>query len=355
MNITVLDQPGYERVIHGVDEASGLNAFIAVHSTTMGPALGGLRLWNYLDEASALSDVLRLAKGMTYKSAIAGTGLGGGKAVIMGDARSIKTPALFQAMGRLIDSLDGLYITAEDVNIGVEDLVLVAEATRHVTGLWREVGGSGNPSPYTAHGVYLGIRASLEHAFGDPSPKGRSIAVQGVGSVARGVVKALLDDGATIVAADIDEEKIERVGATHPEIEWVDPTKIYDAEVDVFSPHALGAVINDDTLPRLRCKIVAGAANNQLAEIRHGDGLRERGILYAPDFVINAGGIINVGCELDEGGYDEVIAMGRIENIPHALQRVYTDADAAGTSTNKTAITVAKQILENRSAEAGQS
>ncbi len=355
MNITVLDTPGYETVVHGVDDAAGLNAFIAVHSTTMGPALGGLRLWNYDDEASALSDVLRLSKGMTYKSAIAGTGLGGGKAVIMGDAKTIKSPQLFGAMGRLIDSLDGLYITAEDVNIGVADLVHVAEATPHVTGLSREAGGSGNPSPYTAHGVYLGIRASLQHAFGNPSPKGRSVAIQGVGSVARGVVKALLADGARVIAADIDQQKIERVAETHPKIEWVDPTAIYDEEVDIFSPHALGAVINDETLPRLRCKIVAGAANNQLAEIRHGEALRARGILYAPDFVINAGGIINVGCELSDGGYDEVAAMGRIENIPNALLRIFADADAENRPTNETAINVAKKILQSQSAEVDQS
>lgn len=355
MKITVINTRGYERVVHGVDPKTGLNAFIAVHSTVLGPALGGLRLWDYPDEHAALEDVLRLAQGMTFKSAIAGTGLGGGKAVIIGDAKTIKTPELFRAMGDLVNSLEGLYITAEDVNIGIADLVHVAETTRFVTGLSREAGGSGNPSPYTARGVYLGIRASLKHVFGDDSPSGRSVAIQGVGSVARGVVEALLKDGAKVIATDIDQQKIEKFSARHPEIEWVDPSAIYDQKVDVFSPHALGAVVNEDTLPRLQCKIIAGAANNQLQHVRLGAELRQRGILYAPDFVINAGGIINVGCELMEGGYDEKTAMSQIDNIPQALHRIFAEADRSSASTNETAINVAREILRNGNREATQS
>lgn len=345
MDIREIAVDGYERVVQARDDATGLNAFIGVHDTTLGPALGGMRIWPYESEDEALTDVLRLSKGMTYKSAIARTGLGGGKSVIIGDPDVVRRPETLHAMGRFIDGLDGKYITAEDVNTRISDLKVVREVTRWVTGLPRDMGGSGNPSPYTARGVYLGIRTCLDEAFGTPDPKGRRIAVQGVGVVANHVIDHLLADGAIVTATDIDEEKIASVSADHPEIEWVDPDDIYDVECDVFSPHALGAVINDRTLPRLKCRVIAGAANNQLATVAHGDELVRRDILYAPDFVINAGGIINVGCEFLEGGYDEDLALGRIANIENALRDTFAAAKEKGVSTNRAAIDVAKRIL----------
>ena len=344
MDIREIQVDGYETVVHGRDEGSGLNAFIAVHDTTLGPALGGMRMWPYANEDEAQTDVLRLSKGMTFKSAVARTGLGGGKSVIIG-SREQKTPELLRAMGRLIDSLGGRYITAEDVNITIPDLNEVKKETRWVTGLSREEGSSGNPSPYTGRGVFLGIKASLKAAFGSDSPKGRHIAVQGVGAVASTVIGLLLDEGAKVSACDIDKEKIDRLAAKHPEIEWVDAAAIYDVDCDVFSPHALGAIINDDTIPRLRCKVIAGAANNQLAELRHGDVLLQKGILYAPDFVINAGGIINVGCEFADGGYNEEVALKKISNIDDALVEIFALSREKSIATNRAAIDLAQTIL----------
>ncbi len=346
MKIHDLDCPGFECVRHGTDEETGLNAFIAIHDTTLGPALGGLRIWPYGDEDAALRDVLRLAEGMTYKSAIAKTGLGGGKAVIVGDPASVRRPETLRAMGRLIDSLEGRYITAEDVNCRIEDLREVRKTTRFVTGLSRGEGGSGNPGPFTAHGVYLGIRATLEHRLGNPSCKGRHIAVQGAGTVATHLIGALLDDGARVTACDIAEERVAKLRARHPEVAFVAPEAIYDVECDVFAPCALGAVINDTTLPRLRCSIVAGAANNQLATVAHGAMLRENGILYAPDYIINAGGIINVGCELLPGGYDEEAARRHIEEIPLALKSTFELAEEKGIPSAEAALEIARGILE---------
>ena len=345
MKITDLAVDGYERVVRADDDATGLKAFIAVHDTTLGPALGGLRMWPYDNEDAARTDVLRLSKGMSYKSAIAQTGLGGGKSVIIGDPREIKTPALLEAMGRFVDSLDGLYITAEDVNISVSDLNAVRKGTQHVTGLAREDGGSGNPSPYTGHGVFLGIKTCLDEVFGSDSCEGKHVVVQGVGAVAQTVIAKLLAEGAKVTATDINQEKIAKVSGNHPEIKWVDPNEIFDVECDVFAPHALGAIINDETIPRLKCPIIAGAANNQLAEIRHGDVLREKNILYAPDFVINSGGIVNVSCEFAEGGYNEEVAMKKIANIDEALRRSFNRANRDGISTNRAAIDEAKAII----------
>ncbi|MEZ6195191.1 MAG: Glu/Leu/Phe/Val dehydrogenase dimerization domain-containing protein [Planctomycetota bacterium] len=336
---------GYERVVRATDDETGLRAIISVHDTTLGPALGGMRMWNYASDDAAMTDVLRLSEGMTYKSAIARTGLGGGKSVIIGDAKKIKTPELMRSMGRFVDSLGGLYITAEDVNIGVRDLECVSETTRHVTGLSREKGGSGNPSPYTAHGVFLGIKTCLADVFGSDDPRGRHVAIQGVGAVARTLIDKLIAAGATVTATDIDEEKIALVRENHPQVAWVEPDAIYDVACDVFAPCALGAILDDGTLPRLSCKIVAGAANNQLADDRHGEMLLERGILYAPDFVINAGGIVNVSCEFEPGGYDEDVAMKKISNIAEALRSTFAHARAEGIDTNRAAEEVARKIV----------
>ncbi|MFT7618305.1 MAG: leucine dehydrogenase [Planctomycetota bacterium] len=345
MKIRKLDIENYETVVHATDEETGLNAFIGVHDTTLGPALGGLRIWPYEREEDALTDVLRLSKGMSYKSAIAQTGLGGGKSVIVGDPKVVRNPKTLKAMGRFIDSLEGKYITAEDVNTRVEDLMHVREGTKWVTGLPVEHGGSGNPSPYTGFGVYLGMITCLDEVTGSEDPMGKHVAFQGVGNVAQAVIERLLKGGASVTACDINQERIAKVKEKFPAVNWVHPDNIYDVECDIFAPHALGAIINDDTVDRLRCPIIAGAANNQLAEVRHGDVLKEKGILYAPDFVINAGGIINVGVEFHEGGYNEEVALKKIANIQNALKSTFAMAKEDNTSTNRAAIAVAKKII----------
>jgi leucine dehydrogenase len=344
LEITEIPVQGYERVIRGIDRERGLHGIVAVHDTTLGPALGGLRMWPYESEEKALYDVLRLSRGMTYKSAVAKTGLGGGKSVIIGDAKKQKTPALFAAMGELIDSLKGSYITAEDVGIGVEDLELVRKGTKYVSGLEVEDGGSGNPSPYTAHGTFVGIKACLEEVFGSADMKGKVVAIQGVGAVAKGLCEAVVEQGGRIVACDVNPDHLEWA-RTKVNAQIVGVDEIYDVPCDVFSPSALGAILNDRTIPRLATKIVAGCANNQLEEPRHAKALEQRGILYAPDYVINAGGIINVSCEFAPGGYREALAMPKIENIYRALKDVFSTAKREKITTAEAADRVAERIL----------
>ena len=326
MKITHIEVPGYERVSRCEDKDSGLLAFIAVHDTTLGPALGGLRMWKYENEEAALFDVKRLSRGMTFKSAVAMTGLGGGKSVIVGDPRKDKSQKLFEAMGRFIDDFKGRYITAEDVGIGIQELVWVRNTTKYVTGLSREQGGSGNPSPYTALGCFEGLKATAIEAFGNDDLKGKVVAIQGPGNVGFPLGEQLVRAGARVVVADVNRDNVERavkeLGA-----QAVPPEQIYDVACDIFSPCALGAILNDDTIPRLKCKAIAGGANNQLLdENRHAQMLKERGIVYAPDYVINAGGIINVSLELAPGGYQEAASVRKIKNIFHALQSVYETA-----------------------------
>ncbi|MDP6930268.1 MAG: Glu/Leu/Phe/Val dehydrogenase dimerization domain-containing protein [Planctomycetota bacterium] len=348
MEITELPTEGYERVVKAHDPESGLRAIISVYDTTLGPAVGGLRMWPYESEEDALFDVLRLSKGMAYKSAVAHTGMGGGKAVIIGDPAAIKSDELYLAMGRFIDSLDGLYYTAEDVNTRVRDLEVIRRVTPYVTGLARESGGSGNPSPYTAYGVYLGIRAALGWRFGSDDPKGRSVVIQGVGAVGSEICYRLRDAGAHVFVADPKTEKVaaavDQWGA-----EEIVEEDVLVADVDVLAPCALGAIIDDDTLPGLRCKIIAGATNNPLLDARHGEELRDRGILYAPDYVINSGGIINVACEFEDGGYDESHAIRRIERIPQALRELWTIAKAEGIPPSRAADRLAEKILAEAS------
>ena len=344
LKITDLPVDGYERVVRGVDPASGLHAIISVHDTTLGPALGGLRMWPYASEDEALFDVKRLSRGMTYKSAVAKTGLGGGKAVILGDPKKIKSEALYLAMGRLIDAVGGRYITAEDVNTSIEDLEIVRRATRWVSGLSRKDGGSGNPSPYTAYGVYLGIRAALGWRLGDDACKGRTVAIQGVGAVGSALARRLVEAGAKVFAADKNQERLQQlqkeIGITP-----VDEQQVLQMKCDVFAPCALGAVINDKTIPGFQCPIVAGAANNLLLEPRHGKALADKGILYAPDYVINAGGIVNVAVEFDPGGYDEKIALAKIERIPQALKELWTIARTEKIPPSDAADRLAERIL----------
>ncbi|MHC4550502.1 MAG: Glu/Leu/Phe/Val dehydrogenase dimerization domain-containing protein [Planctomycetota bacterium] len=335
---------GYEKVVRCDDPESGLRAIISVHDTTLGPALGGTRMWPYLSDQEALTDVNRLSQGMTYKSAVAETGLGGGKAVIIGNPKTDKSEALFKAMGRFVDTLGGLYTTAEDVGTNVDDMVIVRRETKHVTGLPREMGSSGDPSPFTAIGVFLGIQACVER-LGGHDLKGIRVAVQGCGNVARFLISHLAGAGADLIVTDIVQDKVKLMTAKHGATS-VSPEEIYDVECDVFCPCALGAVINDDTVPRLNCKIVAGGANNVLLTEEHGDRLRERSILYAPDFVINAGGIINVSVELEPDGYNEDRAMEKVRNIHNAVRDILETADHEDVAANRAAILLAERKLE---------
>jgi len=332
----------HEQVMFCHDAESGLDSIIAIHDTTLGPALGGTRMWPYRSTHEALVDVLRLSEGMTYKAAVADLELGGGKAVIIGDSKRDKTPELLRAHGRFVDTLGGRYITAEDVGIGVEDMEYVYEETRHVTGIRSSPQGSGDPSPVTAYGVYNGIKASCLRKIGSDDLKGIKVAVQGAGHVGYYLCEGLAADGAVITICDIDEERVQKVvddfGAAP-----VEPDAIYDVECDVFAPCALGAIINDATLRRLRCQIVAGGANNQLEENRHGDALDAKGILYAPDYVINAGGLINVYGEIV--GYGLETAKKKAHGIYATLLSIYEIAAEEGIPTYRAADRLARDRI----------
>jgi leucine dehydrogenase len=342
----------HEQVVFCHDAESGLDSIIAIHDTTLGPALGGTRMWPYRSTHEALIDVLRLSEGMTYKAAVAELELGGGKAVIIGDSRRDKTPELLRAHGRFVDTLGGRYITAEDVGIGVEDMEYVYEETRHVTGIRSSPQGSGDPSPVTAYGVYNGIKASCLKKLGSDQMQGVRVAVQGAGHVGYYLCENLAADGAVISITDIDEERVQKAvedfGAAP-----VDPDEIYDVDCDVFAPCALGAIINDATLRRLRCQIVAGGANNQLAEDRHGDALDAKGILYAPDYVINAGGLINVYGEIV--GYGLETAKEKARGIYGTLLSIYDIAAEEGIPTYRAADRLARErIRKAREQKAAQ-
>jgi leucine dehydrogenase len=314
-----LETYDYEQVVFCQDKASGLKAIIAIHDTTLGPALGGTRMWTYESEEAAIEDALRLAKGMTYKNAAAGLNLGGGKTVIIGDPRKDKNEAMFRAFGRYIQGLNGRYITAEDVGTTVADMDLIHEETDYVTGISPSFGSSGNPSPVTAFGVYRGMKAAAKEAFGTDSLEGKKIAIQGVGNVAYSLCEYLHEVGAQLIVTDINKEAVQRAveafGATA-----VDPDDIYGVECDIYAPCALGATINDKTIPQLKARVIAGSANNQLKETRHGDLIHELGIVYAPDYVINSGGVINVADELYGYNYDR--AMKKVEGLYDNIAKV---------------------------------
>ncbi|MDX1622419.1 MAG: Glu/Leu/Phe/Val dehydrogenase dimerization domain-containing protein [Gemmatimonadota bacterium] len=351
----LITEAHHEQVVFCHDEKAGLQSIIAIHDTTLGPALGGTRMWTYRSTLEALVDVLRLSEGMTYKAAVAGLDLGGGKAVILGDSKTDKTPDLLRAHGRFVDTLGGRYITAEDVGIGVEDMEYVYEETEHVTGIRSSPRGSGDPSPVTAYGVYHGIRASCKRKLGTDSLEGTRIAVQGAGHVGYYLCEDLAAEGAEITIADIDAEKVARV-VEEFDADVADPGEIYDVECEVFAPCALGAIINDNTLRRLKCEVVAGAANNQLEEDRHGDALDARGILYAPDYVINAGGLINVYGEIV--GYGTGVAKEKAAGIYDTLLSIYEIAEEEGIPTYRAADRLAQQRIrsaqDRRELEAGE-
>ncbi|HEV8112205.1 MAG TPA: Glu/Leu/Phe/Val dehydrogenase [Planctomycetota bacterium] len=344
MEISEIEVEGYERVVRCRDQKSGLHALIAVHDTTLGPALGGMRMLPYPSEDEALFDVLRLSRGMTYKSAVAETGLGGGKSVVIGDPRTAKSADLFHAMGRFIESLGGKYITAEDMNIGIPDLETVRLETRWVTGLKREAGSSGNPSPYTAIGCLVGMRAVLEDVFGKADFRDKRVLIQGVGAVGGRLAELLADQGAKVIICDINEARVEEL-ARKRGFETVADARHLEVDCDIYSPCARGATLNDQTIPQLRCRAVAGCANNQLLEPRHARDLMTRGILYAPDYVINAGGIINVSAELVPGGYDEAASLRKIDRIYDNLKQVFQIARRERIPTNEAAARLAEQRL----------
>jgi leucine dehydrogenase len=319
-NFEMMEKFGHEQVVYCSNKESGLRAIIAIHDTTLGPALGGTRMWNYSSADDALKDVLRLSRGMTYKAAVAGLNLGGGKAVIIGDSRTQKNELLFRTFGKFVDGLAGRYITAEDVGTDVRDMEFVRMETKYVTGISKALGGSGDPSPVTAYGVYVGMKACAQKKWGNDSLRGRKIAVQGAGNVARYLCEHLYSEGAEIYITDIIEDKIKRVLET-VKAHVVKPEEIYDVEMDIFSPNALGAVVNDGTIPKLKCDIIAGGANNQLEdEDKHGKMVLDKGMVYAPDYVINAGGLINVANELE--GYRQDRAMKQAEGIYDIVTRV---------------------------------
>jgi leucine dehydrogenase len=311
----------YEEVVFFHDPPTGLKAIVAIHSTALGPALGGTRFWPFESEEEALRDVLRLSRGMTYKAAAAGLDLGGGKAVIIGDPKRDKSEELLRAYGRFIETLGGRYITAEDIGTDRDDMDVIRRETRYVTGVAPELGGSGDPSPVTAYGVYLGMLACVEESGQEHSLKGRRVAVQGVGKVGYHLVKHLVEDGeANVVVSDIDVDLVARAVRDFG-VETAEPDKIHAVECDIFAPCAMGGIIRDDTIPELKCSIVAGSANNQLGRPEHGVALAEAGILYAPDYVINAGGLINVADELH--GYNAERARARVESIYRTLREIF--------------------------------
>ena len=336
----------FEQLVFCQHRETGLQAIIAIHDTTLGPALGGTRMWPYRSEEDAVVDVLRLARGMTYKAAVAGLSLGGGKAVIIGDPARDKTDALLRFYGSFVNTLKGRYITAEDVGTCQGDMDIIRRETAHVTGCDPAGGGGGDPSPFTAQGVLYGIKAAVKKRYGTDSLRNLVIAVEGIGHVGYNLCRMLAGEGARLVVADIKPRALQRAAGEFGAVA-VPANAIYEARCDVFAPCALGAVVNDRTLDQLRCTIIAGAANNVLAEERHGDALRRRGILYVPDYVINAGGLINVADELH--GYQRKRVDERVARIYNTVLEIIATSEAEGISTNR----AAEMLVEQRIKQAG--
>ena len=334
---------GHEQVVFCHNPDVGLKAIIAIHNTVLGPALGGTRMWPYASEQEALDDVLRLSRGMTYKNAVAGLNLGGGKAVIIGDPSRDKSEALFRAFGQFVDSQGGRYITAEDVGIDVSDMEYVYRETQFVTGVHQVHGGSGDPSPFTAYGTLQGLMATLNRKFGDEEVGKYSYAVQGLGHVGMEFAKLLRERGAKIFVTDINQQRVDQA-VSELGAEAVGLDEIYDVDVDVYSPCALGGTVNEKTLPRLKAKVICGAANNQLATNAIGDEVTRRGILYAPDYAVNAGGVMNISLEID--GYNRERAMRMMRTIYHNLGRIFEIADRDGIPTYQAADRLAEERIE---------
>jgi len=344
-----VSQLGHEQVVFCYDEPTGLKAIIGIHNTTLGPALGGTRMWNYASEQEALTDVLRLSRGMSFKASISGLNLGGGKAVIIGDAKTQKTEAFLRRFGKFVNSLGGKYYTAEDVNMGTRDMEYIGMETKFVTGLPESMGGGGDPSPVTAYGVYMGMKATAKKVFGTDNLSGKKIGVQGVGQVGMHLVEYLVKENAKVTITDISEDKVKALAQKHG-VTGVEMDAFYDVDMDIYAPCALGATINDETISRLRCSMIAGAANNQLKdEVKHGYKLLDHRIVYAPDFLINAGGLINVYNEyLDNYNRDRVYKDA--EKIYDTCFNILTLAEHEKISTQEAAI----QLAEKRIADIGR-
>ncbi len=339
-----LTQYDYEEIVFCQDKATGLKAIIAIHNTTLGPGLGGTRMYDYQNEQDAITDVLRLSRGMTYKAAISGLNLGGAKAVIIGDPRKLKSEAYMRKFGQFVENLNGKYITAEDIGTTTKDMEYINMSTDHVVGLPEIMGGGGDPSPVTAYGVYLGMKACAKEVFGNDNLSGKKVLVEGVGKVGGHLVEFLIKEGARVQVADVNKDALNEMVKKY-DAGVVDLANVHEQDIDIYAPCALGATLNDTSIAKLKCSIVAGAANNQLAdESIHGQMLMEKGILYAPDFLINAGGLINVYTELH--GYNREIAMSRAENIYDVTQSIINLAKAENIPTYKAANKMAEQRIE---------
>ena len=334
----------HEQIVFCNDEDTGLKAIIGIHNTVLGPALGGTRMKTYESEWHALNDVLRLSRGMTYKAAITGLNLGGGKAVIIGDAKTQKNDALMRRFGRFVHSLSGHYITAEDMGMETRDMDVVREVTPYVTGISESKGGAGNPSPITAYGVYMGMKAAAKFQFGTESLAGKKVLVQGIGHVGETLVKHITEEGGQVIINDINEERLENLSKKY-NAHVVLGKDIYGLDVDIYAPCALGATINDITIDKLKCEIIAGAANNQLKdENKHANILKDKDILYAPDFLINAGGLINVYSELN--GYDREKAIEKTRRIFDTTLEIFVKAEEENITTNAAALKLAKERIQ---------
>ena len=340
-----IGQKDHEQVVFCSDKQSNLRAIIAIHNTTLGPALGGARMWTYASDQDALVDALRLSRGMTYKAAVAGLNLGGGKAVIIGDPNKEKNEALFRTYGRFVEGLAGRYITAEDVGTSVRDMEWVRMETKYVTGIDRALGGGGDPSPITAFGVYQGMKACMKELTGSDSLKGKTVAVQGAGHVASSLCEYLAKEGAKLFISDLYEEKAKALAA-HTKGKYIHADKIYGVDADVFCPCALGAIVNDETIPKLKAPIIAGGANNQLKdEKKHAKMLIKKKILYAPDYAINAGGLISVANELE--GYPHERALKQAEGIYDTIQSIFAIAKKEKIPTYEASDRLAEQRIGN--------
>lgn len=335
----------HEQVLICQDNHTGLKAIIAVHNTVLGPGLGGTRMWKYATEAEAINDALRLSRGMTYKASISGLNLGGAKAVIIGDPKTEKSEHLMRTFGRFVENLGGKYITAEDVGTTTKDMEYVNMETGHVVGLPESMGGGGDPSPVTAYGVYMGLKASAKKAYGSDDLSGKTVSVQGVGKVGLHLIELLHKDGAKIIASDIYETGL-KIAADKFAATIVKPEDIYSQEADIFAPCALGAILNTANIEKLKCQVIAGAANNQLEDENiHGDMLKTRGIYYAPDFLINAGGLINVYSEYN--GYVREIAYAQTENIYNTVLDIYKKSEEDNINTQLAAIKLAEKRIHD--------
>lgn len=334
---------GHEQVVFCNDSSNGLKAIIAIHNTVLGPGMGGTRYWNYSSEEAALTDVLRLSRGMTFKNAIAGINAGGGKAVIIGDSQN-KSEAQLRRFGQFIDSLAGRYVTAEDVGMNTTDMEYIAMETPHVTGLPEVNGGGGDPSPVTAYGVYMGMKAAAKHTYGTDALIGKKVYVQGVGNVGSHLVKILVKEGCQVMVSDVDASKALRVAKSNS-AEVVNPLTL-DLDMDIYAPCALGATLNSNSIPKLKCQIIAGGANNQLEdEVIHAQMLKEKNIVYMPDFLINSGGIINVYLEYS-GNYDRELAYQKAEDIYSICGTLLKNVDLDSTTTHQAAMQMARNRID---------